>query len=361
MVKQQINQYQPDTVSPPGATLEELLDERGMSQAELAERTGRSKKHINEIVQGKAPITAETALQLELVLGVSARFWLDREQRYRESIARRDEEASLTAVVDWLKQVPVKDMVRLGWIERYQQPIDQLRAVLRFFGIAAPDQWEKITASFRKSPAFESDPMAISAWLRQGEREAQTILCKPFNEVAFRDILVQVRRLTLEPPEVFQAQLSEWCAATGVAVVFVPELPRTYVSGATRWLSATQALIQLSLRYKTDDHLWFSFFHEAGHILLHGKRDIFIEHTKPDDDAKEQEANRFAADLLIAPDDWERFITTKDYRSIAVIQSFAEQIGIAPGIVVGRLQHHKLIPPQNCNGLKRRFMWVNDT
>ena len=352
MAKQSINQYQPELVSPPGDTLEELLEERGMAQAELAERTGRSKKLINEIIQGKAPITAETALQFELVLGVPARFWLEREQQHRESLARRDEAVSLAAVIDWLKQVPVKDMVKLGWIERYQEPIGQLRAVLRFFGIASPDQWEASTAAFRKSPAFESDPMAIAAWLRRGELDAQKIAYAPFDEAAFRALLARLRNLTGEPAEHFQTPLVTLCAAVGVAVVFVPELPRTHVSGATRWLAPTRALIQLSLRHKTDDHLWFTFFHEAGHILLHGKRDIFLEGGGADDE-KEQAANRFAADMLIAPEAWERFVSTRDYRSKLVIGSFAREIGIAPGIVVGRLQHEKKIPPQNCNDLKR--------
>lgn len=358
MAKQIVNEYQPDVVSPPGDTLEELLEERGMSQADLAERTGRSKKLINEIIQGKAPISAETALQLELVLGTPARFWLEREQQYRESLARRDEAASLAAVVDWLKQVPVKDMARLGWIERYQEPLDQLRAVLRFFGIASPDQWAGSTAAFRKSPAFESDPMAISAWLRRGELEALKIACGPFDEAAFRETLVRVRGLTVKPVAEFRPRLVAWCAAAGVAVVFVPELPRTHVSGATRWLSPTRALIQLSLRYKTDDHLWFTFFHEAGHILLHGKRDIFLEGERPKDE-KEQEANRFSADLLIAPEAWDRFISAREYRSKVAIRAFADELGIAPGIVVGRLQHEGKIPPQNCNELKQRFAWVS--
>jgi HTH-type transcriptional regulator / antitoxin HigA len=357
MAKQIVNQYQPDLASPPGETLEELLEERGMAQAELAERTGRSKKLINEIVQGKAPISAETALQFELVLGVPARFWLEREQQYRESLARRDEAASLAAVTDWLKQVPVNAMVKLGWLERYQEPVDQLRAVLHFFGIASPEQWEASTAAYRKSRAFASNPMAISVWLRQGERVAQQIACAPFDELAFRETLGRIRGLTVEPLEVFQPQLVNWCAAVGVAVVFVPEIPHTHVSGATRWLAPNRALIQLSLRYKTDDHLWFTFFHEAGHILLHGKRDVFLE-VEQIDDEKEQEANTFAANMLIPPEAWDSLLATKAYRSQVGISAFAHEIGIAPGIVLGRLQHReKLIPPQNYNDLKRRFTW----
>ena len=252
-------------------------------------------------------------------------------------------------------------MIKLGWIERHSDPVEQLRSVLQFYGISAPDQMEIVAASFRKSPAFEANPIAITTWLRQGEREAQDIHCASYDEAAFRALLVRIRGLTQEPVDIFRPQLVAWCAAVGVAVVFVPELPRTHVSGATRWLSPTKALIQLSVRYKTDDHLWFTFFHEAGHIVLHGKRDTFLESNQhSDDQEKEDEANRFATDMLIAPVDWESFVASGSYKSHSGISAFAHRIGIAPGIVVGRLQHHaKLLPVTDCNRLKRRFAWID--
>ena len=54
--------------------------------AELAESTGRPRKTINEIIAGKAEITAETALQLERVLGIPASFWNNLERNYQESL-----------------------------------------------------------------------------------------------------------------------------------------------------------------------------------------------------------------------------------------------------------------------------------
>jgi HTH-type transcriptional regulator/antitoxin HigA len=127
---------------------------------------------------------------------------------------------------------------------------------------------------------------------------------------------------------------------------------------ATRWLSPSKALIQLSLRYKTDDHLWFSFFHEAGHILKHGKRDVFRKGTTfLMDETKEEEANTFAADFLIPRREYLNF-TSKNTLSKVNIKKFASQIKISPGIVVGRLQHDKLLPMSHCNDLKVRFELV---
>jgi addiction module HigA family antidote len=345
----------------------ETLEAVGMSQGDLADRTGRPKKTINEIIKGKAAITPETALQLERVLGIPASFWNNRERQYRETLARSEERKRLKKQVQWLEMIPVKAMIKLGWIQSFQDEVRQLQEVLNFFGIASPAQWESllddIPVAFRKSSAFQSDAGATMAWLRKGEIEAQRIDCAPYDANTFKDALYSIRSLTVEAAEVFQPALIRLCARSGVAVVFVPALPQTRVSGAARWLTPSKALIQLSLRYKTDDHLWFTFFHEAGHILLHGKRDVFIErdgaHVKTANGGQEDEANRFAANMLIPPAKFSKFVGSGSYMK-ANIQRFASNIGIAPGIVVGRLQHDGALPHSHCNNLKRRLEWTNE-
>jgi len=353
------NRYAPDFISPPGETLAEILEERNMSQSELAQRMGRPRKTINEIIKGKAEITIDTALQIELVLGTPARFWIERERLYREYLARKNENQKLKGYLGWLKQIPYRQMTKLGWLKFYEDKIEQLRESLIFFAVVSPEQWEEIwgrnlSIDFRKSQAFESDQGAITAWLRQGEIEASKINCADYNELKFRDVLQQIRLLTVKSIKVFQPQMIDLCAAAGVALVFVPELPKTRVHGATRWLGSQKALIQLSDRYKTNDHFWFSFFHEAGHIVLHGKRILFLEGQDIQDKIKEKEADIFAANLLINSRDWQIFIANNCLSKKAINQ-FAEQLGIHPGIIVGRLQHEQIISDQNCNDLKDKY------
>jgi addiction module HigA family antidote len=361
MATEQKLAYVPDYAVPPGETLLETLATLGISQAELAERTGRPTKTINEIIKGKAAITPETALQLERALGVPAAFWNNRERQYRETLARLQEREGLQKVVKWLKGFPVAAMAKCGWIEASPDKVSQVQELLNFFGVASPDQWNGVwgqeCAQFRKPAAFPTDRGALAAWLRKGELEARDINCEPYNDDVFRAALQSVRGLTGEVPDIFVREIRQMCARGGVAVVFVPELPKTRASGATRWLTPQKALIQLSLRYKTDDHLWFTVFHEAGHIVLHGKRDIFLESgTPPGDVTAEKEADRFAEDVLILRAEWNRFEAAGlyDRQSIA---NFARVQGIVPGIVVGRLQHAGLIPYNRLNDLKRRFRW----
>ena len=357
------NQYNPDFVTPPGETLSETLGVIGMTQAEFAGRTGRPKKTINEIIRGKSAITPETALQFEKVLGVPASFWINREQNYQEWLAREQERSHLEKYLSWLEGFPIEEMANLDWIEEYDDPVRQLNELLRFFGIASPQQWDAVTndlsLAFRRSPAYKAEPAIISAWLRQGEILAQSVNCESFNAEAFRTALSEIRSLTNELPDVFVQRTVQLCARAGVAVVFVHELHRLRTNGATRWLNPNKALIQLSLLYKTDDQLWFTFFHEAGHILLHGKRDIFLEEANQIND-KEEEADRFAADWLIPASAYKDFHPKGSYFSKSEIVQFARNLGIAPGIVVGRLQHDKRLDMSHFYRLKKRLIWAQD-
>jgi hypothetical protein len=253
-------------------------------------------------------------------------------------------------------------MVKMGWLREEHQKAKQLEQVLRFFGVASPERWNQLwqgqQAAFRRSPTFESDPGAVAAWLRKGEIEAQKIQCAEYNSARFKEALRYVRKLTRELPPDFASLVVRECSAAGVRVVFVPELPGTRAWGATRWLSATSALIQLSLRYKTDDHLWFTFFHEAGHTLLHGKREYFLEGEDQERNTKESEADSFALEWLIPQKEYTVF-RRLGARSCGAIRRFAYQLGIAPGIVVGRLQHDGALARNQCNDLKKKIGWTD--
>ena len=357
------NEYHPDYVSPPGETLLETLETIQMSQAELARRMGRPLKTINEIIQAKTAITPETALQLEQVLHIPAYFWLKMEQHYQESLARIAEKQRLKGWTDWLKEIPIRTMMQRGWIPQSTDKAQQVLEALKFFEVASPDAWDAIWEQkivvYRKAAIRQSDFGAVAAWLQQGERESQQIACAPYNAEAFRDTLAHIRNLTVEPVDFFRQALVRLCSQSGVAVVFVQELPKTGICGATQWLTSTKALIQLSLRYKTDDQLWFTFFHEAGHILLHGKRQVFLETDAQGGEEKEKEADAFATNILIDRVAWQGFIQQGTYRTKSGIREFASKVGIAPGIVVGRLQHERLLPYDHCNDLKRFLDWKN--
>ena len=171
MVSKSKNSYIPNFVSPPGDTLLEIINDRSISQADLARRMGRPKKTINEIIQGKTSITSETALQLEKVLGASAGFWLNRQKHYDEYLAKKTERDQLSNLSEWVERLPVKRMIELGWIEKKDDNVHKVVEILRFFGVASPEQWDliakKTVAAFRLAKKFDSSTEDITAWLRK--------------------------------------------------------------------------------------------------------------------------------------------------------------------------------------------------
>lgn len=358
--------YVPKVVSPPGDTLLETIEALGMTQLELSQRMGRPAKTINEIINGKTAITPETALQLERVLGVPAHFWRNREEQYQQYLLAQKDEAELAKCGDWLEEIPFRHLAERGWLKDGASDVERVKSGLEYFGVASVGAWRSTwgspAAAYRQSPAFEADPGAVAAWLRKGEIEARAIECSPYRKQEFTEVLQKTRSLTVEQQEVFIPKMQSLCAQAGVAVVFVPELPRCRASGAARWLNRGKALVQLSLRYKTNDHLWFTFFHEAAHVLCGDRSCTFIDEFGSRDLASEEEvhADRFAADILIPPAEYRRFtkaaqgglISRKD------VLGFAKSIDVAPGIVVGRLQHDNLLPYTHLNSLKVQLKWT---
>jgi HTH-type transcriptional regulator / antitoxin HigA len=349
-------QYEPDYAVIPGATVLETIESMRISQADLAKRTGRPTKTINEIINGKAAITADTALQFEKVLGVPASFWNNLERNYREALATQNERKALAKIGEWVKPFPVKELMKRKAIPNSTDKVDIARSLLQFFGVSSPEAWSKVwtlpQASYRRSAAFKPTIEATAAWLRLGEIEARKLSLPSFDKGAFKRVLNRLKGIMNLPPSELKIRLIEECRSAGVAVVFVKELKGTRAHGAARWIGENP-LIQLSCRYKVEDIFWFSFFHEAGHVVLHGKKDIFLEQDQSDNE-KEREADAFASAQLLAEPQWRKFTIAGNF-SEAAVTAFANEQGVSPGIVVGRLQHDKKILPSRLNTLKRRF------
>lgn len=347
-----------DYATAPGDTLRDLLEEQGLTQRDLARRADLSPKHVNQLLHGLVALSPPVAQRLELVTGVPARMWSQLEALYQSDLQRLQARRDLDDYATWLAAMPVKALTKRNILPA--EPADmasRVQQMLSFFGVASVPAWEDVYArlecSFRQSAAHEIKAGAVAAWLRLGEIAARDVVCAPFDAKGLRAALPQLRELTLEAPDAFAPKIRDICAAHGVAVVFVEEIEGARASGVMRWLSPGKALIQLSFRYKTDDHVWFTFFHEIGHVLLHGKTDVWIEDSSAlPSDPREDEANRFSRDLLIPPTAAKELPRLK---SKPAVIAFAQRIGIAPGIVVGRLQRDKIWLPKNGNGLKRRI------
>ena len=351
--------YRPDRVTPPGETLKESIEALGMTQAELARRMGRPLKTINEIINGKAAIMSDTALQLERVLGIPASFWMNLERNYRLTSARLAEAERLVDEVDLAKLYPYRELAQNGYVRETRVRSEQVLELLAFFGVNSLNAIQYPGYSLRVARQRQPSRESLAAWFRMGELQGQGIQVESYDAKRLMDLVPNLRGLTTSRDQGWSKQLQTLCASAGVAVVYVPHLPKTYVHGVTRWLSQFKALVQLSLRGCYADIFWFTFFHELGHILKHGKRETFIEGSHPAVNPREAEADEFAARVLIADDDYGRFVRARMFDEQAVL-TFASAIRIHPGIVVGRLQRDDYLDHNRLNGLRAKLTFASE-
>lgn len=358
------NQYDPDYGVPPGWLLEERLTAKGISHAEFARRCGRSAKLISEVISGKAPIEPKTALQFERVLGVDASIWLGIEADYRLRQTREAEAKVSQQAVQWSQTFPLAQLIRRGVIGKPSSNGEAVRELLSFFGVASIEAWERkygmSHVAYRHSVSFQSNEFSLASWRRMAEINAEMQPCRDYAQSVFREALCPIRTLTRARVEEAVEGAQAHCNDAGVALALVRPLPEARLSGAAWWISSRKPVIALSARHKTGDHLWFSFFHEAAHILLHGKRSVFVDEANYDAEDLEAEANSWASDFLVPRAEWRAFVGREAYSERSV-RDFAIEQGIAAGIVVGRLQFEKRLPwSSGLNKLKERLKWNDE-
>jgi len=339
----------------PGATLLETLETLGMTQSELALRISRPEKTISEIINGIAMITPDTAIQFERALGVSASFWNSLEKNYQLELANAKARLQLKSEQPNLIKFPYKEIASLGWVKKSKDIIERIENLLSFYGVSSLSSISVVQeVAFRKAKAVSFSPEALATWLRKGELDSYEIETKPFNKDGLINSLSELRSLTRGNIAETSKKAQQICAENGVVLVFVQYLPKSNVNGATRWINPSKSLVQLSLRGHFNDRFWFTFFHELGHVLYGGKREKFIDIDNQEITDEEKLADKFAREQLIPTEKLNAFLEGNEI-SINSIKKFADEIGIHPGIVVGRLQYEQILDYKSFNGLKEKY------
>ena len=337
--------------TPPGATIKEQLNDRGMSQKEFAARMDMSEKHISQLINGNVQLTPETAVRLETVLGVPAKFWCNLEAIYREKIIKAEAENAMEADLEIEKHIPYREMEKFGWIPETRDRKKRVVYLRRYFEVVELSLLRnaQITRiACRRLAITEKSDLALMAWAQEAKIKARDIQTAPVNIKALIAAMPELRRMTVLQPEDFCPKLGDILADCGIALVFLPHLKGSFLQGAT-FMDGNKIVVGLTARGKDADKFWFSLFHELAHIILG-----HVGQLNGTSDADEKAADQWSGDILINPVDFEIFRKGKDYSEKSVLQ-FAESQGIAPGIVVGRLQLERLIKYTMLNNLKEKY------
>lgn len=348
--------FRPTVYFHPGVMLAEKLQEMGMGAKEFAIRTNKPEKTIFAVIGGTSSVTADMAVAFEEVTRIPSHLWLNMQRAYDEYISRKKRDKRLSSAGDWVKGFPYAEMARQGWVEQQKTVLERAKQLLSFFMVSSEKAWERLYLDqglklcFNISLKKSRNPYALSAWLRRGEIQAEEMEVGEYSDKKLRELLPAMRKIMAEAPEGFPAALQQLCAEVGLKLIYTPCLQNAPVNGCARWVRG-RPCIQLSGRTKKYESFWFTFFHEVGHILLHGKKDIFLEDLEYEglQADKEKQADSFATRMLLPLTEEREIFRRGDYTPEA-IRRYALAFGTHPSVIGTRLKRHFLIPPSADTG-----------
>ena len=337
--------------TPPGATIKEQLNDRGMSQKEFAARMDMSEKHISRLINGDVQLTPETSVKLEMVLGVPAKFWNNLEAIYREKLIKAEAENAMDVDVEIAKQFPYSEMAKFGWVPKTREAKEKvvnLRMYFEVVNLSLLGSAQITRIACRRLAITEKSDLALMAWAQEAKIRARGIQTAPINVNGLISAMPELRKMTALNPKEFCPKIKKCLADCGIALVFLPHLKGSFLQGAS-FMDGNKIVVGLTARGKDADKFWFSLFHELAHIVL--------GHVgQPNEISEEDEkaADKWSGDTLIISEAFEAFRKDRDYSERSVLQ-FAKEQEIAPGIVVGRMQMEGMIRYNMLNNLKEKY------
>lgn len=336
---------------PPGATIKEQLVDRGMSQKEFAARMDLSEKHISKLINGEVQLTPEVAVRLEMVLGMPAKFWNNLEAIYREKLIKVEAENEMEADEALAKVLPYNEMAKEGWVPETRDSKEKVINLRKYFEVVSLSLLEnqQVTKiACRRLAVTEKSDIALLAWAQKAKLIARDIKTAPINIKGLIGVIPELRKMTMQDPGEFCPLLKSRLSDCGIALVFLPHLKGSFLHGAS-FMDGNKIVVGMTARGKDADKFWFSLFHELGHIVLG-----HIGKPEGTTDQDEKDADAWAKNMLIPAEDFDNFKNEGPFLP-ADVRVFAKKVGIAPGIVVGRLQNEGYIKYTMLNGLKEKY------
>jgi HTH-type transcriptional regulator/antitoxin HigA len=322
-----------------------------MRQKEFAARMDMSEKHISKLINGDVQLTPEVAVRLEVVLGVPAKFWNNLEAIYREKIIKIEAENAMEADVVLAKQLPYSEMAKYGWVPETRDSKEKVVYLRKYFEVVELSLLEntQITRiACRRLAVTEKSDFALLAWAQEAKLKARNIETLPINIKDLINIIPEIRKMTLLKPKEFCPKLSKILSECGVALVFLPHLKGSFLQGAS-FMDGNKIVVGLTARGKDADKFWFSLFHELAHIILG-----HIGKSQGTTEQDEKAADSWSKDTLISEEAFLEFTEKRNYSNANVCE-YAKKLGIAPGILVGRLQNEGCIKHSMLNELKEHY------
>lgn len=345
----------------PGEFLQEWIDEEGngITQAELAQQLNVSRKLVNEIINGKAPITPDTAIKLGRVTSIPSDAWLRYEAQYQNDRARLRDDQQLRQHEDIVTTQLAAYLRKIGATTATMRNRTQvLSDLLNFTGYGTFDSFSTgcamklgVTLSTLRESGASYDEALMMAWLAAGEHTvAYKHACHlKFDKNALSKLLPQLKERALSTDDTMLDDMIRLLNGVGVVCQFIEPPEKFPIYGIVIWTRNGVPVIQLTGRRKKNCHIVWTLFHELGHILNDETPKTQLEFNKSSSKRRTEEttANQFARDWLFGG-------SVAGYRGMAHardIKMRAQREGHIPCAVVQELHRTRALNRSYCNEL----------
>lgn len=339
----------------PGSYVEEIVEELNITQAEFAVRLGTTSKTISKIINGEERISKDIANKLAKLTGVSVQTWLNLQANYDAKLVEIEnkmdnDEHEVCDLIDLssLKNNSFIAKKRYSSIEKIQE----LRKLLNISNLARLSEFNS-SVSYRRAKNINDKSIVNSnVMLELAMNEARNKTSNKYSRTKLEKILPDIKRMNTEDPNIFYPDLTKKLLDCGIVLVALPIIKGAGLNGATKKFKNGSVLLMITDRNKGSDIFWFSLVHELGHIYY----EDFYSNLEGDEEysRNEERADEFAANFFIPSDKYDYFVANRVFTEQS-ITDFAKQLGIHPGIVVGRLQRENLIEYYDFNNLKEKY------
>ncbi len=348
----------------PGYYISELIDDMCISQAEFAARMGTTAKTLSKLLNGQCRLSDDLALKIATMLGSSVDVWLNLQKTYDEKVLEIEHRKSINAQITIMKKMDYSYFEKIAKLPAAQNVTDKIANLCKCLMVSDLRilQHHDFLVNYRTaiSNVQEKNIINSRAWIQIALNQAKNMKVSPFDAEKLKGYLPEIRKMTIQNPDIFLPRLRKIFSECGVAFVLLPHLKNSAINGAVKWYGHSQVVLAVNDRRLYADTFWFSLFHEIKHVLQQKVKTVFVSGNEDIADIEkslEEEADVFAQNYLIPKNEYKNLISSR-YIPDSKIITFANYIGVDPGVVVGRLQHDRHIPQNRCSKLKKRYKIV---
>lgn len=360
---EKLNGLSLDLIIHPGETIKEILEDKKMTQEELAIRTGYSAKHISEIVSGKKDISSKFANALEYVFGIPTQFWVNLQGNYDKEVLelekinniKKEEFDILHELKDVVKYCEDNKIIESGLNKSLT--LLSMRKFLNVNNLTSIPNLPLQQVAFRGSKKIKVNINVLYAWKRICEHLTDKVnITEKFSIDILNEKYEDIKKTMFLEPNKMIIKLKKIFKECGIAFEVVHNFAGAPVQGYIQRRN-DKILLCMTIRQSFSDIFWFTLFHEIGHLINEDFNDQYIDYSFIESET-EKKADLFARNILIDDTDYNIFMKNGKF-NINTINKFAKSQNVKPGIVIGRIQNDTNDYTFMAS-YRERYKWVNN-